>query len=67
MSDPRMYFVNAAEADDWLDFEADGDTVESAFYAENDRYVEWQRWRAVWALNTDVDPMTITSCKVAAS
>lgn len=46
-SDGR-YFRNAGEADEWLDFECGPEEREQAFYAENDRYEEWQGWQRAW-------------------
>jgi hypothetical protein len=40
-----MYFADADEANDWLEFDADEDEREAASYAENDRFTEWKQWR----------------------
>ena len=45
-----MYFKSEAEANEWLDFEASDEECEQAFYAENDRYEEWWRWRQDWLI-----------------
>lgn len=42
---PGMYFRNAEEASEWLEFDCSDEDAERAFYAENDRYVEWQLWQ----------------------
>lgn len=44
-----FYFRSLQEADEWLDFEADADEQERAFYKENDRFEEWQGyWLPIW-------------------
>lgn len=45
MPKPGMYFQSADEAWDWLDFDASDEECERMFYAENDRFEEWRRWR----------------------
>lgn len=40
------YFQSAEEANEWLEFDTDGEEQERRAYAENDKYTEWQRWRA---------------------
>jgi hypothetical protein len=39
-----MYFKNADEASEWLAFDSGPDTQEQAYYAENDKYMEWEKW-----------------------
>ncbi len=43
-----LYFYSQGEANEWLDFEACVEEREVRAYAENDRFHEWQNWRANW-------------------
>jgi hypothetical protein len=55
VDDPRSYFANAADANEWLDFDACGEEIEEKAYKESDRHAEWQGWRDEWAKAAAID------------
>lgn len=40
------WFSNAAEANEWLSFDAGSDEIDYHANAEPDHFAEWERWRA---------------------
>lgn len=43
-----LYFHSDAEAQGWLDYEANDLDIEQAAFDEPDRFAEWCWWRSKW-------------------